>query len=34
MVAPTAAAARRFVFVKSLTERLTEGVQTAPITTT
>ena len=26
---PTAAAARRFVFVKSLTERLTEGVQTA-----
>jgi arginyl-tRNA synthetase len=28
-MAPTAAAARRFVFVKSLTERLTEGVQTA-----
>ena len=29
MMTPTAAAARRFVFVKSLTERLTEGVQTA-----
>src|SRR6185295_4131575 len=29
MMTRTAAAARRFVFVKSLTERLTEGVQTA-----